>query len=112
MVDSNANRSGTRADGYNGPVTRSRMKSDGNKHAPRVIYGTIGWEEEEAEEWRQDDIADMLRWEAKCFGYIYLGDHEMKEHNSVVLLHELHPPVLQAIAGISQFPLQCGASIC
>ena len=87
MVDSNVspidpNSSRTRADEYNRPVTRSVMKSDGNEHARHVIYGTFGCEEEEAQERRQPDIAQMLRWEAKCFGHIYLGDQEMKDHDN------------------------------
>ena len=89
MVDSNvspinSNRSNTRAHGYTGPVTRSKTNSDGNENARRVIHGTFGCEEEEAQERRQADIAHVLRWEAKCLGYKYLEDHEMKQHNSIV----------------------------
>jgi hypothetical protein len=89
MVDSNvspinSNRSNTREHRRTGPVTRSKKNSDGNENAHRVIYGTFGCEEEEAQERRQADIAHVLRWEAKCLGYKYLGDHEMKQHNSIV----------------------------
>jgi hypothetical protein len=80
----NSNRFNTRAHGRTGPVTRSEKNSDGNENAHRAIYGTIGCEEEEAQERRQADIADVLRWEAKCLGYKYLGDQEMKQHNSIV----------------------------
>jgi hypothetical protein len=79
----NSNRS-TRAHERTGPVTRSKKNSDGNENAHRVIYGTFGCEEEEAQERRQADIAHVLHWEAKCLGYKYLGDHEMNQHNSIV----------------------------
>jgi hypothetical protein len=89
MVDSNvspinSNRSNTREHRRTGPVTRSKKNSDGNENAHRVIHGTFGCEEEEAQERRHADIAHVLRWEAKCLGYKYLGDHEMKQHNSIV----------------------------
>lgn len=43
--------------------------------------GTFGCEEEE---WLVD-IADMLRWEARCLGYSYLGEDELHQHNITML---------------------------
>ena len=61
-----------------GPVTRSKKNRDGNENERLVINGTFGCEEEEAQERRQADIAHVLRWQAKCLDYKYLGEHEMK----------------------------------
>ena len=89
MMDSNVspiipNGSSSRAHQYTGPLTRSRKKNDGDENKRHVFHGTIGCEEDEAHEQRQADIAQVLRWEARCFGYMYLGDHEMQLHDRIV----------------------------
>lgn len=63
------------------PVTRSQTKYDGDHRKRGISFGTFGDEEEEAHERRLADIADVLRWEAKCQGYSYLGIEEMRRHN-------------------------------
>ena len=62
-------------------VTRSQTKYDGDHRKRGISFGTFGDEEEEAHEQRLADIADVLRWEAKCLGYVYLGIEEMRGHN-------------------------------
>ena len=67
-----------------GRVTRSQTKVDGDHKMRDVACGTFGYEEEEAHERRLAGYADVLRWEAKCLGYNYLGFDELQHHNSLM----------------------------
>ena len=49
------------------------------------IFGCEEEEEEEKEEKWQEDIGHVLRWEAKCLGYSYLGEDELQLHNVKML---------------------------
>ena len=60
------------------------LLSDSNENERVVFHGTFGCEMDEEHEQRQADIAHVLRWEARCFGYEYLGENEMQQHNSIV----------------------------
>ena len=62
-----------------GPITRSQNKGDGGgKEGGVDAYGTFVDEEEEAHEQRLREIASLLRWEAQCLDYKYLGCKEMQ----------------------------------
>ena len=80
----NSNGSSPRAHPYIGPSTRSRKNGGGNESERVVFRGTLGCEEDDAHEQREAEIEQMLRWEARCFGYEYLGEHELQQHNSIV----------------------------
>lgn len=80
----NSNESSPRAHPHIGPVTRSRKNSDRSNSERVVFCGTLGCEDDDAHEQREADIEQMLRWEARCFGYEYLGEHELQQHNSIV----------------------------
>ena len=75
----NSNGSSPRGHPYIGPVTRSRKNGGGNE-SERVVFR----EEDDAHEQREAEIEQMLRWEARCFGYEYLGENELQQHNSIV----------------------------
>ena len=50
-----------------------------------AAHGTYGRDdEEESYELRPEKIFDVLRWEANCLGYNYLGFNGIQQHNSMM----------------------------
>ena len=66
----------------------SNKKSCLNK-VPEVRYGTFDLDEEEAHDRRLRDITYLLRWDAKCKGFNYLGEEELDKHNGNVKVNKL-----------------------
>jgi hypothetical protein len=103
-----------------GNITRSRArdikerrKNNGASEEKEHDTGcsTFGYEEEK--EW-MEDIAHMLRWEAKCLGYSYLGEDNLQQHNITMLQydplrHSLdnHPAVDNSSLCISHLVMCC-----
>ena len=56
---------------------------------PEVRYGTFDLDEEEAHDRRLRDITNLLRWDAKCKGFTYLGEEELDKHNGNVKVSKL-----------------------